>query len=224
MSFTSQIREVARVDLVVERRTGETFRIVLPFAIVTLIIFSLSLGGDVAILRTVGPAVFWAVSVLFGMQLALRASALDSPTRRDLMLLLDLDPAARFLGRTLASATIVLVFMTVLFATMVVLFDPSLPGGWFWPVAAAISLAAIGLAALSTLAGGVAAGTRNRSSLASLIVAPLAIPVVVGGSQVLEAMERNSGILLWILLLITSDLALLVAGVGLSRPLEEASR
>ncbi len=224
MSFTGQIREVARVDLVVERRTGDTFRIVLPFAIVTLIIFSLSLGGEVAILRTVGPAVFWAISVLFGMQLALRASALDSPTRRDLMLLLNLDPAARFLGRTLASSTIVLVFMAVLFATMVVLFDPSLPGGWFWPLLAAISLAAIGLAALSTLAGGVAAGTRNRSSLASLIVAPLAIPIVVGASQVLEAMERNSGILLWILLLITSDLALLVAGVGLSRPLEEASR
>jgi len=224
MSFTGQIREVARVDLVVERRAGETFRIVLPFAIVTLIIFSLSLGGDVAVLRTVGPAVFWAISVLFGMQLALRASALDSPTRRDLMLLLDLDPAARFLGRTLASAILVLTFMTVLFATMVVFFDPSLPGGWFWPILAAISLAAIGLAALSTLAGGVAAGTRNRSSLASLIVAPLVIPVVVGGSQVMEAMERNSGILLWILLLITSDLALLVAGIGLSRPLEEASR
>jgi hypothetical protein len=39
-----------------------------------------------------------------------------------------------------------------------------------------------------------------------------------------ESIARNDSILIWILLLITTDLALLVAGVGLSRPLEEASR
>jgi heme exporter protein B len=224
MSLTSQIREVARADLVVERRTGDTFRIVLPFAVVTLIIFSLAMGGEVAFLRNVGPAVFWAISILFGMQLALRTAALESPTRRDLMALLGLDPAARFLGRTVASAVIIVAFMAILFFTMVVFFAPVLPMGWLGPLATALFLTAIGLAALSTLAGEVAAGTRNRNALASLIVAPLVIPVILGGSQVLEAMERNSGILIWILLLITTDLALLVAGVGLSRPLEEASR
>ncbi len=224
MSLSTQIREVARADLVVERRTGDTFRIVLPFAVVTLIIFSLAMGGEVAVLRNVGPAVFWAISILFGMQLALRTAALESPTRRDLMALLGLDPAARFLGRTAASALIIVAFMAILFLTMVLFFAPELPMGWVGPQAAALFLTAIGLAALSTLAGEVAAGTRSRTSLASLIVAPLVIPVILGGSQILEAMERNSGILIWILLLITTDLALLVAGVGLSRPLEEASR
>lgn len=220
----SQTREVARADLVVERRTGDTFRIVLPFAVVTLMIFSLALGGEGAILRIVGLAVFWAISILFGMQLALRAASLESPSRRDLMALLGLDPAARYLGRTVASALIIVAFMIILFLTMVIFFDPTLPAGWLIPQSVALFLTAIGLAALSTLAGEVAAGTRSRTQLASLIVAPLVIPVILGGSQVLEAMERNSGILIWILLLITTDLALLIAGVGLSRPLEEASR
>lgn len=224
MTLRSQTAEVARVDLLVERRMGETFRIVLPFGVVTLIIFSLAIGGDVPTLRVVGTAVFWAVSVLFGMQAALRSSTLETTARRDLTSLLGLDPAARFLGRTLATTAIIVGLMVVLFAAMVVFFDPDLPAGWLWPLLLTLLLAAIGLAALSTLAGEVAAGTRSRSSLASLIVAPLVIPVVVGGSQVLEAMDRNGSILLWILLLVTTDLALLVAGIGLSRPLEEASR
>jgi heme exporter protein B len=114
--------------------------------------------------------------------------------------------------------------MAVLFIAMVLLFSPDLPGGWAWPTGLAILLAAAGLAMLATLAGDVASGLRNRSALASLLIAPLAIPLVVGASQVLESMAGNNGILIWILLLITTDLALLVAGVGLSRPLEEASR
>lgn len=216
--------EVARVDLAVERRLGDTFRIVLPFALVTLMIFSLALGAEIPTLRTVGPAVFWSIAVLFGMQIALRTALVETQQRRDLTTLLGLDPAARFLGRTLASSILLIGFMAVLFFAMLIFFDPDLPNGWPFPLLLAVVFAAIGLAELATLASEVAVGLRNRSALASLIVAPLAIPVVVGASQVLEAIERGGGILLWILLLVTTDLALLVAGVGLSRPLEEASR
>jgi heme exporter protein B len=89
---------------------------------------------------------------------------------------------------------------------------------------AAIVLVGIGLTELGTLAGEVTAGLRNRSALASLIVAPLAIPLVIGGSQTVESLARGAGILPWLLLLVATDLALAVAGVALARPLEEASR
>lgn len=224
MTLWHQTREVARVDLAVERRLGDTFRIVLPFAVVTLMIFSLAMGTDVPTLRMVGQAVFWSIAVLFGMQVALRTSLVETPQRRDLTTLLGLDPAARFLGRTAASSVLLVGFMAVLFLAMLAFFDPDLPDGWPLPLLLAVVLAAVGLAELATLASEVAVGLRNRSALASLIVAPLAIPVVVGASQILEAIERGGGILLWILLLVTTDLALLVAGIGLSRPLEEASR
>lgn len=224
MSLFSQSREVARVDLVVERRIGDTFKIVLPFSIIALIIFSLAIQTRVSSLTDVGEAVFWTVAVLFGMQIALRQSASDSQSRRDMAALLGLDPAARFLGRSASAGALLIAYMTVLFLTMIVFFDPDLGDGWPAAAAVAIVLVAVGLALLSTLAGEIAVGLRNRSSLASLIVAPLAIPVVVGGSQLLGAIDRGDGILVWILLLLTSDLALLVAGIGLSRPLEEASR
>jgi heme exporter protein B len=224
MTLWRQSKEVMRVDLLVEQRIGDAFRIVLPFAVVAMMIFSLAIPASFTDVGEVGTAVFWAVAVLYGMQVALRTSVSGTEQRRDISMLLGLDPAARFIGRSMAAALLLVGFMAVLLVAMVLLFDPDLPSGWFGPTALAILLAGGGLAMLATLAGEVASGLRNQSALASLLIAPLVIPIVVGASQALESTARNDGILIWILLLITTDLALLVAGVGLSRPLEEASR
>lgn len=224
MTLWRQTAEIARIDLVVERRLGDTFRIVLPFAVVAMMIFSIVAADSGTSLNDLGTAIFWAVAILYGMQVALRTSVSETSQRRDTTMLLGVDPAARFLGRSLAATLLLLGFMAVLWTSMLFLFSPDLPDGWLLPVLFASTLASVGLAMLSTLAGEVASGLRNRSSLASLIVAPLLIPVVVGASQVLESMERGNGILLWILLLTTADLALFVAGIALSRPLEEATR
>lgn len=224
MSLWRQAREVLRVDLLVERRVGDTFRIVLPFGVVAMMIFSIALPSTVGDIGEVGAGVFWAVAVLYGTQVALRSSTSETRQRRDTSMLLGLDPAARFLGRSMAAALMLVGFFVVLLAAMVALFDTELPAGSPKGLVPTILLGAAGLGMLATLAGEVANGLRNRSALASLIVAPLTLPLVIGASQVLESMNRGDGILIWILLLITTDLTLFVAGVGLSRPLEEASR
>lgn len=224
MSFWGQAVEVARVDLKAEGRLGEVVRIVLPFAIVAALVIPLALGVELATISRIGPAVFWGLGVLFGMQVALRHSAADTMVRRDLYSLLGVDPAARFAGRTLSGSLLTGLFLLVLFAAVGALYNPQLPQGWPGPAAVAIALTAVGLTELGTLAGDIASGLRSRTSLASLIVAPLALPLVVGGSQTLEALARGAGILPWVLLLITTDLALAVAGIALARPLEEASR
>jgi heme exporter protein B len=224
MSLWKQSVEIARVDLLVETRLGDTLRIIVPFAIIALMIFSLAFGFELASRGDAGPGVFWALSILFGMQIALRLTAVETEQRRDLTTLLGLDPAARFIGRSMSASILLGGFMGVLFVAMLLLYSPHLASGWPLPVVISLLLASVGLALLSTLAGEVTVGLRNRTALASLIVAPLVIPVVVGASQVLEAMTRSGVILVWILLLVTTDLVLLVAGVGLSRPLEDASR
>jgi heme exporter protein B len=168
--------------------------------------------------------VFWAISVLFGMQVALRQAADDRPERRDLYALLGVDPAARFVGRSMSGSILMLGFTVALMIATILLYSPRLPPGWPVPAAVAVLLTSIGLTELGTLAGEVTAGLRNRTALASLIVAPLAIPLVLGGSQTLESLTRGTGILPWLLLLVAVDLALAVAGVGLARPIEEASR
>ncbi len=224
MSFWSQAIEIARVDLRLERRVGDSLRIVLPFAIVSLLIIPLALGVRLNMTAQIGVAVFWALGILFGMQIALRHSASDSRQRRDLYTLLGVDPAARFVGRTISGALLTLGFLLALFATMVVLYGPDLPPGGVMVGALASALLSIGLTELGTLAGEVTSDLRNRSTLASLIVAPLAIPLVIGASQSMEALSRDTSILPWVLLILATDLALAVAGVGLARPLEDATR
>ena len=64
---------------------------------------------------------------------------------------------------------------------------------------------AVGLTELATLAGELTTGLANRSALASLIVAPLSIPLVIGASQSLEALRRSETILPWVLLMVTTD-------------------
>lgn len=224
MRFWSQALEIARVDLLVERRLGETLRIVLPFSVVALIVFPIALALETATVSAVGPGVFWALGILFGMQVALRQSASDTMERRDLHALLGVDPAARFAGRVLSGWALTTGFLVVLSLATVVLFDPGLPASAAPAVLVTIALVSMGLTELGTLAGEVTAGLRSRSALAPLLVAPLALPLVFGGSQTVEALSQGTGILPWVLLLLASDLALAVAGVALARPLEEATR
>jgi heme exporter protein B len=224
MSFWTQTIEIARIDLRVERRLGDTLRIVLPFAVVALLVFPLALGIELAVISRIGPAVFWALGILFGMQVALRQSVTDSQERRDLHALAGVDPAARFVGRIISGGILMMVFLLVLFLAMVLLYGPALPEGSWSTMLISSALFSIGLAELGTLAGEVTTGLRNRTALASLIVAPLALPLVIGASQSLEALSRGTGILTWVLLMAVTDLALAVVGVGLARPLEEATR
>lgn len=224
MRLWAQAFEIARVDFQLERRGGDSLRIVLPFAIVSLLIVPLALGPRLNIVSEIGLAVFWSLGVLFGMQVALRQSAADTREHRDLYALLGVDPAARFVGRTLSGGLLTLAFLIALFAAMVVIYSPALAEGGWWVALLASLLMAIGLTELGTLAGEITADLRNRSTLASLIVAPLAIPLVIGASQALESLARDTSILPWVLLILATDLALAVAGVGLARPLEEATR
>jgi heme exporter protein B len=224
VTFWEQTLEMARVDLAVERRLGETFRIIAPFALVALAIFPMALGLRITLVSEIGAAVFWALGILFGMQIALRRSSTDDRERRDLHALLGVDPAARFTGRVLAGSLLTTLFLVVLFVGMALLYGPGLPSSAAPTIALSIVLVAIGLTELGTLAGEIAWGLRDRTALASLIVAPLAIPLLIAGSQTLQAIATGTGILPGVLLMLTTDLALAVAGVALARPLEEATR
>lgn len=224
MRFWSQAWEIARVDLLVERRLGDTLRVVIPFSVVGIMSFPLALGLRADLVRDVGFGVLWAMGVLFGMQVALRHSASDDRARRDLQALAGVDPAARFAGRVISGAVLMSLFLLVLGLAMIVLFTPDLPDG-VWAVATASALLlGIGLTELGTIAGEVASGLRSRTALASLIVAPMALPLVIGAAESVQALERETSILPWVLLLVAVDLALAVVGVILARPLEEAAR
>lgn len=223
VGFWRQAVEFARRDLVSERRAGEVVAVVLPFGAVALMTLPLALGIDTPTLRRVGPAMFWVVTLLFAMHIALRQSATDTPTHRRMLALAGVDPLARLAGRTASSALLVVVFMAIMFPLMLLFYGPELPPGWGWALVPAV-LAGVGIAEVGTLAAEVTAGLRTRTTLAPLIVAPLAIPLLIGGSQPLESLGRGGSILPWVLLVTATDLALAVTAALVARPLEEASR
>ena len=114
------------------------------------------------------------------------------------------------------------VFLAVLFVAILALYDTPLTGAAVPALAMSVVLFAYGLAALATLAGEVSSGLRNRGALASLIVAPLSLPLVMGAAQTAAGIGRDAGILSWSLLLLATDIALTVVGVAVAGPLEEA--
>lgn len=223
MTFWGQVREFIRRDLLAERRVGEVLSIVIPFGAVALMAFPLALGLDGQTTRRAGPAMFWVVTLLFTMHISLRHSASDTPSHRRMLTLLGVDPFARLLGRATSSALLIVAFMVILFPTMVVLYAPDLPASW--PLASIPALgAAAGLGLVGTLAAEVTTGLRARTALAPLLVAPLAIPLLIGGSQALEGLRLGGSILPWVLLVFAVDLALAVTAAVIAGPLEEASR
>ncbi len=220
--FWRQAFEIARKDLIVEGRVGEALSITVPFGAVALILIPLAIGTDRPLLATVGPGMFLAVALLFGMLVAFRQTATDTPPQRELLLLLGTDPVAKFVGRAATSSLLLLAFELVLVPVTILLYSPGRIDRWPWLILV-IVLLATGLALIGTLAGSVTRGLRTRSTLTPLLVAPLSMPMLLAAGQVLDALRDGRSILIWSLMLGTINLALAVVGVAVAGPLEESA-
>lgn len=221
--FWRQVKEIARKDLMVEGRAGEALFITVPFGAVALMLIPLAIGTDKPLLAKVGPGMFLAVALLFGMLVAFRQTAADTPPQRELLALLGTDPAAKFVGRVATSTLLLLVFEIVLVPVTVLLYNPGRVDRWPW-LLFVIALLAAGLALVGTLAGTVTAGLKTRSTLTPLLVAPLSMPMLMASSQLLEALRSGASIIVWAVLLVAIDLTMAVIGVVTARPLEESTR
>jgi heme exporter protein B len=221
MTFWRQAREIARKDLRTEVRTGEVFLITIPFGAVALMLIPLAIGTDAPLLRDIGPGMYWVVTLLFGVLVALRQSGVEDEAQLDVLGLLGVDPAARFVGRAGATTLLLLAFEIALGPVAMALYNPTVKG-WGW-IALLVPFVAVGLALLGTLAATIAASIAS-SALVPLLVAPLSVPILLAAAQSMEGLALGNTIVGWILLLLIMDLLLAVAGVLSARPLQEASR
>jgi heme exporter protein B len=219
---TTHAFEIARHDLLVERRAKETLTVVVPFGLAALIALPMAIGIDLPLISRIGPAAYWSTALLFGMQIAWRNSVADTGPNRDLITLLGVSPVSRFWGRTIASAVLLVAFMSLLGVSAVLLFSPQVPlTPWLFLI---LPLFATGLAIVATLAADITTGLSGRAPLASVLVVPLALPLLVGAAQAVESLSRGSGILPWLLMLAAAEIVLAVAGTLAAKPLEEAAR
>jgi len=217
--FWPQASAIARRDLDRERRSSEVVWITIPFGAVALLLIPLAIGTNEKLLRDIGPGMFWVVVLLFGVLTSVRRTSVETPAQRDAVALLGIDPAAEFTGKAMALTVMLIGFELLVGAAAVALYDIDLTG-WPW-LLLVIPLVAVGLAELGTLSGSIATSVNAGPALIPFLVAPLAIPLLLGATQGIEAIHQGEGIVSWMLLMAIVVLALAVAGVLTARPLQE---
>jgi heme exporter protein B len=222
MSFWGQVRVLMAHELKLESRAGETWAVILPFGLAALASLPLAVGDDLPLVSRVGPIVFWVTAALFGMQIAFRHASPERGPTRDLVRLLGVDPAARFVGSAATNCVLLIGLLMALAVATVFFYTPAQLVSW--PMALlVVILFAVGLAELGTIAGELTAGLGARATLGPLLIAPLAAPLLIGATQATNGLYRGSGILSWLLVLVMADLILAIAGVLSAGPLEEAA-
>ena len=216
-----QALELARKDLLLERRAGEALLVTAPFGAVALLLVPLAVGTDVPLLRSVGSGLYWVVVLLFGVLVTLRQSAADPPPLVALLRLTGIHPAVALAGRAAANAVLLLAFELAVLPVAVIVYDPPL-NGWPWGLVV-LPLVAVGLAVLGTLAGALAQGLAGRTTLGPLLAVPLALPLLLSATQVVEATRYGRAPWSWLALLALVDVVAALAVLLSARSLEEVS-
>ena len=217
--FWRQAMAVARRDLERERHAGEVAWVTIPFGAIALMLVPLAVGINQDVLSRIGTGMLFVVVMLFGVLTAIRRTNIETPSQRDAIALLGIDPVAEFAGKTAASAIVLLVFEVVMGAVAVALYGLDI-SSWWWMILV-LPLTAVGLAELGTISGAIAASVQAGPALVPLLVTPLAIPLLLGATQTVGELEPDGGILSWLVLMAIVVLVLAIVGVLTARPLQE---
>ncbi len=214
---------VAGRDLRIELRTRVGLWQVLPFALLTLLLFAFALGPKPGLLAEAAPGLFW-LSILLSVVLAAQRSIAVEGTRatREGSRLLGLDPAGIFLGKMLALLVEVLLLEAVLLVGVLIVFHV-LVTAWATLIASCV-LAAIGLCAASILYGSLAGEARIRATLLPVLLLPITAPVLIAGAKAFDAsVVTGSGSgARWLGILAVFALVYTALGIVLYGPLEES--
>jgi heme exporter protein B len=152
-----------------------------------MVVFAFALGTG-GVLERAAPGLVWLAVLFSSLSTVQRSFGLETADgAMESLRVAGVDPIALFLGKAAALAIELLVLVTVLLGLAVVLYgtEPRAEGIVLL-VTTAIS-ATLGLAALGTIYGGLAAGGSGRETLLPLLVLPVAAPVLIGATRGVEA-------------------------------------
>jgi heme exporter protein B len=209
-------------DLRIELRTRVLLWQVVPFGILTLVLFALALGPSATALAHGAPGLLW-LALLFASVLATtRSASIEAPEgTRSSIRLLGLDAGGVFLGKAAALAVQLLAIAVVLEIGLLVFFHVSAAR---LGIASPLELCALAaLAAVGTLYGAVVAGTDVAGTLLPLLVLPALAPVLIAGEKGTAAVLAGGGPGRWAIILVIMAVAYLAVGTLLYGALEEPS-
>ncbi len=178
---------IAKKDLQIERRSRVLTNQVLPFAGVTMLIFGFALDANKGVLELVAPGLVW-LATMFSLLLVQRAFAVEGDDGAlDAMRVAGVDARAIFLGKGIGLVIQLMVLEVVLLLAAVVLYGETIPAGGVVLLVTTLVSATCGLAAVGTLYGGLAAGSKGRETLLPLLTLPAVAPVLIGATRAVES-------------------------------------
>jgi heme exporter protein B len=174
-AYFADVAALTRKDLLVELRSRDTVPAMLLFVVGGLVVFHFALAEDSSRLASAG--MLW-IALLFTALLALVRSFVAERDEAviDGLLLAPCDRSAIWLGKTLSVVAFLALAELVALPAFALFYEPVT-----WELVAGVALANIGIAAVGTLLGAMAAAARARELLLPLLFMPLAIPLIVGG-------------------------------------------
>ena len=175
MNYVSDVRALARKDILLELRARDTLPAMVLFVVAVFVVFHFALPARSSDLAAHG--LLW-VAIVFTALLGLGRAFVPEREQRtfDALVLAPCDRSAIWLAKALATLAFLAAAELVALPVFALFFrglDVATVGG--------VVLADLGICAVGTFVGAMAVATRARDLLLPLLFLPLAIPIVIGG-------------------------------------------
>ena len=170
-------------DLQSECRARQVWPAILLFGVVVAVVFSLQMDLPPGPKQQIVGGMLW-LAILFAGMIAVGRSFTSERDENcwEALLLYPISPATIYLAKLTVNAVALAALQCVLIPLFTVLCDAPLlarPGAMLLVAL----LGNLGIAAIGTLLGALAAAVRNNRNLLELLVMPMAIPVVLAAAE-----------------------------------------
>lgn len=177
---------VVRRDLRLSMRRKSDLLTTLFFFIIVVSLFPLGIGPDFGILRKIGPGVLWVAALLAAMLSFGRLFEQDlADGTLEQMALSPVPLGVLVVGKLLSHWLLAGLPITLLAPLLALQFDLPLPS--IATLAAALALGTPVLSLVGAIGASLTLGLRSGGALASLLVLPLYVPVLIFGAGAVEA-------------------------------------
>jgi heme exporter protein B len=175
VSYFSDVRALARKDLLLELRARDTLPAMLVFVVAIFVVFHFALPSGSSALAARG--LLW-VAIMFTALLALGRAFVPEREQHvlDALVLAPADRSTIWIAKTLATLAFLAVVEVVALPLFALFFH-----GVSGATIGAFALADVGICGVGTFVGAMAVATRARDLLLPLLFLPLALPIVIGG-------------------------------------------
>ncbi len=209
LSFFRQSLTVAWKDLRSELRTREALNASLTFALVILLLLSISFEPTEEQMRQISGGLLWLVFAFAGALILNRSYARELPNDcLDALIAAPMSGAALFFGKAIANFALLSAVELVCLPVFGVFYNVHVTAQ-FWPLAGVIALATWGLTVVGTVFSALTVNLRLRELMLPMLVYPILIPCLIAAMQLTAPLVMGdpigSELMQWVRLLVAFD-------------------